>query len=220
MGQGYGDLKHSFSRKIPQNETSSNEEHQFDGIAKTETTVLDLTMDVVEDVETDSFSSASLSSISTSTISCSSNKLRSDSTESAMTAEMESRFRKDHCPSVNSCDNFRPEASICRAFVGLENFEILNLLGNGSHGKVYLVRRRNNPCSELYAMKEFKKNAVLSKRQCKQTKRELEIHVRLAEDRENNCPYITPLYFAFHTKTRLYMVFKFCSGGELYHQEP
>ena len=30
------------------------------------------------------------------------------------------------------------------------------------------------------------------------------------------CPYITPLRWAFHTKSRCYMVFDYCAGGELY----
>uniref|UniRef100_A0A7S3V007 Protein kinase domain-containing protein n=1 Tax=Aplanochytrium stocchinoi TaxID=215587 RepID=A0A7S3V007_9STRA len=101
--------------------------------------------------------------------------------------------------------------------VNLNDFEILKLLGNGSHGKVYLVRHKSCPSGQLYAMKEFKKKIIVSKGQSRQTKTELEIHMSLAQDEESTCPYIAKLYWAFNTRKRLYMVFEFCSGGELYH---
>mmetsp|Transcript_9435 Transcript_9435/g.18715 ORF Transcript_9435/g.18715 Transcript_9435/m.18715 type:complete len:591 (+) Transcript_9435:332-2104(+) len=102
---------------------------------------------------------------------------------------------------------------IVREPVSLRSFEILRVLGKGSHGKVYLVKHRSS--GVLYAMKQLKKENVLRQRQEANTRRELRVNVEMQED-EQRCPFIVPLRFAFHSRSRLYMVFDFMKGGELY----
>lgn len=97
--------------------------------------------------------------------------------------------------------------------VTLRSFDILKVLGKGSHGKVYLVRHKQS--GKLYAMKELKKSEVIRSKQLDNTKREFRVH-RLLVEQEIQCPNITPLRFAFHSRSRLYMVFDYCAGGELY----
>ena len=114
---------------------------------------------------------------------------------------------------VSSNGSFSSTDSISGAKIGLQSFTGLKVLGKGSHGKVLLVRK--NDTQQCYAMKELKKSQVCHRQQVTQTLNELETHVRLWRQ-EQKCPYIVPLRWAFHTKSRLYMVFDFCAGGELY----
>jgi serine/threonine protein kinase len=97
--------------------------------------------------------------------------------------------------------------------VTLRTFELLKVLGKGSHGKVFLVRHRGN--GRMYAMKQLKKADVLASKQLENTRREFKVHMMLCEQ-EIQCPNIAPLRFAFHSRSRLYMVFDYCAGGELY----
>lgn len=57
--------------------------------------------------------------------------------------------------------------------IGLDDFEILKLLGKGSFGKVFLVRVIGS--SDSYAMKVLKKEEVKKKRQVDHTKTEVSV---------------------------------------------
>lgn len=114
---------------------------------------------------------------------------------------------------VSSNASFSSTESLGSSRVSLDSFTPLKVLGKGSHGKVLLVRKKDT--QQCYAMKELKKTQVYHRQQVEQTLNELETHVRLWRQ-DQKCPYIVPLRWAFHTKSRLYMVFDFCPGGELY----
>lgn len=45
---------------------------------------------------------------------------------------------------------------------GLDQFEVLEKLGKGSFGSVYLVRRKDDPKKTNYAMKVLEKDKVLA----------------------------------------------------------
>ena len=45
---------------------------------------------------------------------------------------------------------------------GLDQFEIIEKLGKGSFGSVYLVIRKNDPKKTKYAMKVLEKDKVLA----------------------------------------------------------
>ena len=59
--------------------------------------------------------------------------------------------------------------------VGLDDFELLKVLGKGSFGKVFLVRLIAT--GEVYAMKVLKKSEVVRRRQVEHTKAERRIRV-------------------------------------------
>lgn len=89
-------------------------------------------------------------------------------------------------------------------------FELLKVLGQGSYGKVFLVRKIKGPdAGQLYAMKVLKK-ATLKVRDRVRSKMERDI---LAEV---NHPFIVKLHYAFQTEGKLYLILDFLRGGDLF----
>lgn len=91
----------------------------------------------------------------------------------------------------------------------LEDFVLLKTVGKGSFGKVVQVRHKGD--GNIYAMKILKKEMVIRRRQYEHTLSERRILENI------NHPFIVSLRFAFQSESRLYMVFDFFNGGELYH---
>ncbi|XP_077977201.1 ribosomal protein S6 kinase alpha-3-like isoform X2 [Glandiceps talaboti] len=90
------------------------------------------------------------------------------------------------------------------------HFELLKVLGQGSFGKVFLVRKiRGNDGGTLYAMKVLKK-ATLKVRDRVRTKMERDILV------EVNHPFIVKMQYAFQTEGKLYLILDFLRGGDLF----
>lgn len=146
-------------------------------------------------------------------------------------------FKIKHVPSKNPTRRLKPKApssyasssvisgtsdssavrdggTTAKEPVGVRDFIQLKLLGKGSHGKVVLVRHKAT--RKRYAMKILRKRDVIRRKQIDNSKTELIVH-KLFASQSPVCPYITPLHWAFHTKSRMYMVFDYCSGGELYY---
>jgi len=89
-------------------------------------------------------------------------------------------------------------------------FELLRVLGQGSFGKVFLVRKvQGKDTGTLYAMKVLKK-ATLKVRDRVRTKLERNI---LADV---NHPFIVKLQYAFQTEGKLYLILDFLRGGDLF----
>uniref|UniRef100_A0A4W4DV96 non-specific serine/threonine protein kinase n=1 Tax=Electrophorus electricus TaxID=8005 RepID=A0A4W4DV96_ELEEL len=89
-------------------------------------------------------------------------------------------------------------------------FELLKVLGQGSFGKVFLVRKMVGPDGgQLYAMKVLKK-ASLKVRDRVRTKMERDILV------EVNHPFIVKLHYAFQTEGKLYLILDFLRGGDVF----
>ncbi|XP_033000054.1 ribosomal protein S6 kinase alpha-2 isoform X3 [Lacerta agilis] len=89
-------------------------------------------------------------------------------------------------------------------------FELLKVLGQGSYGKVFLVRKvKGSDAGQLYAMKVLRK-ATLKVRDRVRSKMERDI---LAEV---NHPFIVKLHYAFQTEGKLYLILDFLRGGDLF----
>ncbi|XP_014771715.1 ribosomal protein S6 kinase 2 beta isoform X2 [Octopus bimaculoides] len=89
-------------------------------------------------------------------------------------------------------------------------FDLLKVLGQGSFGKVFLVRKiSGNDQDTLYAMKVLRK-ATLKVRDRQRTKLERDI---LADV---NHPFIVKLHYAFQTEGKLYLILEFLRGGDLF----
>ncbi|KAE8601924.1 hypothetical protein XENTR_v10013835 [Xenopus tropicalis] len=89
-------------------------------------------------------------------------------------------------------------------------FELLKVLGQGSYGKVFLVRKvKGSDSEQLYAMKVLRK-ATLKVRDRVRSRMERDI---LAEV---NHPFIVKLHYAFQTEGKLYLILDFLRGGDLF----
>ncbi|XP_030850529.1 ribosomal protein S6 kinase alpha-2 isoform X2 [Strongylocentrotus purpuratus] len=89
-------------------------------------------------------------------------------------------------------------------------FELLKVLGQGSFGKVFLVRKTSGQdAGTKYAMKVLKK-ATLKVRDRVRTKMERNILVDV------NHPFIVQLHYAFQTEGKLYLILDFLKGGDLF----
>ncbi|GJQ74231.1 S6kII [Trypoxylus dichotomus] len=89
-------------------------------------------------------------------------------------------------------------------------FVLLKVLGEGSFGKVFLVRKvMGADAGTLYAMKVLKK-ATLKVRDRHRTKMERNILVDVEH------PFIVKLHYAFQTEGKLYLILDFLRGGDLF----
>ncbi|KAL2557590.1 Serine/threonine-protein kinase AtPK2/AtPK19 [Forsythia ovata] len=94
--------------------------------------------------------------------------------------------------------------------VGLEDFEVFKVVGQGAFGKVYQVRKRGT--SEIYAMKVMRKDKIMEKNHSEYMKAERDILTEIDH------PFIVQLRYSFQTKYRLYLVLDFINGGHLFFQ--
>lgn len=93
--------------------------------------------------------------------------------------------------------------------VSVNDFELIKVIGKGSIGKVFLVRKKDTHV--IYAMKVLRKKNVV--------RHGLEEHIKTERLilEEIDHPFIARLRFSFQTKDKLYLVTDYCSGGELFH---
>lgn len=73
--------------------------------------------------------------------------------------------------------------------VGLEDFEVLRVVGQGAFGKVYQVRKRGT--SDIYAMKVMRKDKIMEKNQVDYMKSERDILTKVDH------PFIVQLRYSF-----------------------
>ncbi|KAF9449894.1 Pkinase-domain-containing protein [Macrolepiota fuliginosa MF-IS2] len=89
------------------------------------------------------------------------------------------------------------------------DFEFLKLIGVGTFGKVFQVRKKDT--RRIYAMKVLSKKEIVAKKEVAHTIGERKILQRSLES-----PFLVGLKFSFQTDTELYLVTDFKSGGELF----
>lgn len=94
---------------------------------------------------------------------------------------------------------------------GPDDFTILKLIGKGTFGQVYQVRKKDT--KRIYAMKVLQKKVIVQKKEVAHTVGERNILVRTAM---TDSPFIVGLKFSFQTPTDLYFVTDYMSGGELF----
>ncbi|KAL5704760.1 non-specific serine/threonine protein kinase [Ranunculus cassubicifolius] len=94
--------------------------------------------------------------------------------------------------------------------VGLDDFEVLKVVGQGAFGKVFQVRKKGT--FDIYAMKVVRKDKILEKNHVEYIKAERDILTKVDH------PFIVQLKYSFQTKYRLYLVLDFVNGGHLFFQ--
>lgn len=89
------------------------------------------------------------------------------------------------------------------------DFEFLKLIGRGTFGRVFQVRKKDT--RRIYAMKVLSKKEIVAKKEVAHTIGERKILQCSLE-----CPFLVGLKFSFQTDTELYFVTDYKCGGELF----
>ncbi|KAL7754002.1 Serine/threonine-protein kinase [Sorochytrium milnesiophthora] len=95
-----------------------------------------------------------------------------------------------------------------KSTIGIEDFDLLTVVGKGSFGKVMQVKKKDT--GRVYAMKILKKSHLISKDEVSHTLSERNVLRQLQH------PFIVNLKFAFQNEHKLYFVLPFINGGELF----
>mmetsp|Transcript_18922 Transcript_18922/g.21719 ORF Transcript_18922/g.21719 Transcript_18922/m.21719 type:complete len:211 (-) Transcript_18922:976-1608(-) len=106
-------------------------------------------------------------------------------------------------------DKSKESQAITKSKVSLADFELMKLLGYGTYGRVFLARKRNN--GKIYAIKVIDKKNIIRHSQSDLTKLERKI-LKTIKSR-----FLIKLYYAFQSKTKLFLVIEYCPGGEFYY---
>jgi hypothetical protein len=91
---------------------------------------------------------------------------------------------------------------------GIEDFELMAVLGRGGFGKVMQVVHKGT--GKVFAMKVLRKSDLVKRKQVERTKTERSILAAVMH------PYIVSLHYAFQTSQKLYMVMDFVQGGDFF----
>jgi serine/threonine protein kinase len=99
--------------------------------------------------------------------------------------------------------------------INIDFFKIIDKLGNGAFGYVYLVTPKKQfsskkPPEKLYAMKILEKEKVI-----KQNLARYALTERNVLSVAGNHPLIVGLDYAFQNSHRLYLIMEYCPGGDL-----
>ncbi|KAL5525027.1 SCH9_2 [Sanghuangporus sanghuang] len=108
-------------------------------------------------------------------------------------------------PSVCApCENPKPKRALTPG-----DFEFLGLIGRGTFGRVFQVRKKDT--QQIYAMKVVSKKKVIASREVTHTLAERNIL-----QQSQNSPFLVGLKFSFQTDTELFLGTEFKNGGELF----
>ena len=94
--------------------------------------------------------------------------------------------------------------------INYNSFEILELIGGGSFGKVFKVKLKNT--QNIYAMKVLNKGYLIKKKLLRYAITECNVL------KQSNCPFILKLHYSFQTPENLYMILDYCPIGDLSYQ--
>ncbi|CAJ2651814.1 serine/threonine-protein kinase tricornered-like [Trifolium pratense] len=94
-----------------------------------------------------------------------------------------------------------------RAKMGVDDFELLTMIGKGAFGEVRVCREKTT--DHVYAMKKLKKSEMLRRGQVEHVKAERNL---LAEV-DSNC--IVKLYCSFQDDEYLYLIMEYLPGGDM-----
>eukprot|EP00968_Pinguiococcus_pyrenoidosus_P001065 scaffold48_cov311-Pinguiococcus_pyrenoidosus.AAC.260 len=96
--------------------------------------------------------------------------------------------------------------------LGVEDFDLLKVVGKGAFGKVMMVRKKEgHDGGRIFAMKVLKKSVVIAKGQVEHTKTERSVLMEIRH------PYVVRLRYAFQTEDKLYLITDYYNGGSLFY---
>uniref|UniRef100_A0A670Z523 protein kinase C n=1 Tax=Pseudonaja textilis TaxID=8673 RepID=A0A670Z523_PSETE len=92
--------------------------------------------------------------------------------------------------------------------LGLQDFDLIRVIGRGSYAKVLLVRLKKN--DQIYAMKVVKKELVHDDEDIDWVQTEKHVF-----EQASNNPFLVGLHSCFQTTSRLFLVIEYVNGGDL-----
>jgi RAC serine/threonine-protein kinase len=93
--------------------------------------------------------------------------------------------------------------------IGVQDFDLLHVIGKGSFGKVLQVRKKDT--GRIYAMKVLNKKNILENNELEHTRTEKNILQKLVH------PFLVNLNYSFQTVDKLYFIMDYVNGGELFY---
>ncbi|KYQ91552.1 protein serine/threonine kinase [Tieghemostelium lacteum] len=96
-----------------------------------------------------------------------------------------------------------------KSTVGVEDFDLLKVIGKGSFGKVMQVVKKDT--GKIYAMKVLNKKNILERKEIDHTRAERNILKKLVH------PFLVNLNYSFQTEDKLYFIMDYVNGGELFY---
>eukprot|EP01128_Nolandella_sp_AFSM9_P005043 TRINITY_DN2386_c0_g1_i1.p1 TRINITY_DN2386_c0_g1~~TRINITY_DN2386_c0_g1_i1.p1 ORF type:complete len:456 (+),score=99.70 TRINITY_DN2386_c0_g1_i1:117-1484(+) len=90
----------------------------------------------------------------------------------------------------------------------LESFDLLQIIGQGSFGKVCQVRMKES--GDVYAMKVLNKKHIVDRGEIEHTRAEQSILKRVDH------PFLMKMHWSFQSDEKLYIIMDFVNGGELF----
>jgi len=93
--------------------------------------------------------------------------------------------------------------------IGVDDFTMISIIGQGSFGKVVQVRMKDT--GDIFAMKVLSKKNVVERGELEHTISERNILMNI------NHPFIMKLHYSFQSPDKLYLVMDFVNGGELFY---
>ncbi|KAF9036896.1 putative cyclic AMP-dependent protein kinase catalytic subunit [Hymenopellis radicata] len=97
-----------------------------------------------------------------------------------------------------------------RSGLKLTDFEVRGTLGTGTFGRVMLVRHRDSPTQNHFAMKVLRKTDIVRLRQVEHVNAERYILSRVHH------PFVVDLFATFQDSLNVYMLMSYVPGGELF----
>uniref|UniRef100_H0WSB9 protein kinase C n=1 Tax=Otolemur garnettii TaxID=30611 RepID=H0WSB9_OTOGA len=100
------------------------------------------------------------------------------------------------------------ESGKASSSLGLQDFDLLRVIGRGSYAKVLLVRLKKT--DRIYAMKVVKKELVNDDEDIDWVQTEKHVF-----EQASNHPFLVGLHSCFQTESRLFFVIEYVNGGDL-----
>lgn len=111
---------------------------------------------------------------------------------------------------VRRCGALTSSKLIAPSLITGEDLEVIELIGYGDLGKVYLTRDKNT--GKLYATKVISKRKAIHRNKVSRILTEQRVLLTL------NHPFLARLYHSFHNNYNVYFVMEYCAGGELFRR--
>jgi serine/threonine kinase 38 len=118
--------------------------------------------------------------------------------------QMLTKVKTDHSNQFARIDS--PSSASLR----FTDFEVLNVIGQGSSGQVLLVRHMMT--KQVYAMKKMSKQRVLKKNKLSQVQLEREI---LRDSAHSHNTWIVQLLYSFQDDYYVYLLLEYMGGGDM-----